>query len=208
MIEERPDLDIGVPFPVPKHRPLPKPMWTAICAVLVTFWSAVKSVFPDAWGKVPEQEPTSCNGAGNPVRRVRLMDRGKCSGINAREPKGRGKASRAGNSAGWPPICRWTSGHWKELNRFSRGMIYRMSPDISGFLSNLLIRDLYVQAKGDSLDMKFFLSRRSGLGRPELRFHYRDPLPSIASATGTNQYAHEVFLVPTLRRHADIEGDS
>jgi DGQHR domain-containing protein len=76
-----------------------------ICSVLVTYWSAVKKVFPDAWGKPPEQSRLT-HGAG--IRAMgRLMDR-IMPAIDANGHKAIDQVARElGRIA---PACRWTSG--------------------------------------------------------------------------------------------------
>lgn len=112
-----------------------------ICAVLVTYWSAVKNVFPDAWGKPPGKSRLM-HGAG--IRSVgRLMDR-VMAGINARAPRAREAVERElGRVA---PVCRWTSGNWEDLNDLAWNDLQNVPRHIR-ILSNLLIRT-YVQSKG------------------------------------------------------------
>ncbi|MDY3551369.1 DGQHR domain-containing protein DpdB [Gemmata sp. JC717] len=112
-----------------------------ICAVLVTYWSAVKRVFPDAWGKSANQSRLM-HGAG--LRAMgRLMDR-IMSGVNGRDPKAPAIVEKELRRVA--PICRWTEGNWEELNDLAWNDIQNLPRHIR-ILSNLLIRH-YVQSKG------------------------------------------------------------
>lgn len=76
--------------------------------LLVTFWSAVKSVFPDAWGKDPRQSRLM-HSAGLMAMGV-LMDRiysrsNATDDVKVVERELRKVA----------PACRWTSGTWEGL---------------------------------------------------------------------------------------------
>lgn len=112
-----------------------------ICAVLVAYWTAVKRVFPDAWGKPPSQSRLM-HGAG--IRAMgRLMDR-VMAGVNGRDPRAVEVVERELRRVA--PVCRWTAGHWEDLNDLAWNDIQN-TPRHIRVLSNLLIRR-YVQAKG------------------------------------------------------------
>lgn len=112
-----------------------------ICAVLVAYWTAVKNVFADAWGK-PASQSRLMHGAG--IRSMgRLMDR-VMAGVNGRDPKAVEIIERELRRIS--PGCRWTAGHWEELNDLAWNDVQNLPRHIR-MLSNLLIRS-YVQAKG------------------------------------------------------------
>jgi DGQHR domain-containing protein len=112
-----------------------------ICAVLVAYWTAVKRVFPDAWGK-PAQQSRLMHGVG--IRAMgRLMDRVMAS-VNARDPKAVDVAERELRQVA--PFCRWTGGVWEELNDLPWNELQNVPRHVR-VLSNFLIR-CYVQAKG------------------------------------------------------------
>jgi hypothetical protein len=81
----------------------------AIYKVLVTFWSAVKAVFPEAWGKDPRKSRLM-HSAGIEAVGV-LMDRihGRIAGADEDESVVRRELERVA------PACRWTKGTWEEL---------------------------------------------------------------------------------------------
>ncbi len=112
-----------------------------IISVLITFWSAVKNVFPEAWGK-PPSESRLMHGAG--IRSVgRLMDH-VMSGINIKKPKAREFVEKELQRIA--PICCWTGGNWEGLNGLPWNDLQNVPKHIRS-LSNLLIRT-YVQSKG------------------------------------------------------------
>ncbi|VTS08004.1 DGQHR domain-containing protein DpdB [Tuwongella immobilis] len=112
-----------------------------IITVLITFWSAVKNVFPDAWGKPPSKSRLM-HGAG--IRSVgRLMDH-VMAGINIKRPKAREAVEKELRRI--VPVCRWTSGNWEGLNGLAWNDLQNVPKHIRS-LSNLLIRT-YVQSKG------------------------------------------------------------
>jgi DGQHR domain-containing protein len=112
-----------------------------ICSVLVTYWSAVKRVFPDAWGKPPHQSRLM-HGAG--IRSMgRLMDR-VMAGVNGRDTRAAAIVEKELRRV--VPVCRWTAGQWEELNDLAWNDIQNVPRHIR-VLSNLLIR-YYVQSKG------------------------------------------------------------
>lgn len=111
-----------------------------ICGVLVAYWSAVKRVFPDAWGKQPT-ESRLMHGAG--IRSMgKLMDR-VMAGVDARGPSATDAAERELRRVA--PVCSWTAGEWEGLNGLTWDELQDLPRHIRA-LSNLLIR-AYVQAK-------------------------------------------------------------
>jgi len=84
--------------------------FTAMWAVLVLFWTAVKETFPLAWGKPPSQSRLM-HGAGVRVM-GRVMD---CimTPIDTRQP-GAGAQVRT-ELALLAPHCHWTDGTWEGL---------------------------------------------------------------------------------------------
>jgi hypothetical protein len=112
-----------------------------ICAVLVAYWTAVKRVFPAAWGK-PASQSRLMHGAG--IRAMgRLMDR-VMAGVNGRDPRAVEIVERELRRVA--PICRWTEGQWEDLNDLAWNDVQNVPRHIR-ILSNLLIRT-YVQSKG------------------------------------------------------------
>jgi DGQHR domain-containing protein len=81
----------------------------AMYKVLVTFWSAVKAVFPEAWGKDPRKSRLM-HSAGIEAMGV-LMDRiyGRLAGAEEDLAVVRRELERVA------PACRWTRGTWEEL---------------------------------------------------------------------------------------------
>jgi DGQHR domain-containing protein len=107
--------------------------------VLLTYWCAVRDVFPDAWGK-PASRSKLMGGVG--IRAMgRLMDRVMVH-IDVNKP-GADEATRQELSriAGH---CRWTSGTWNELG-LPWNELQNVSKHISA-LSNYLAR-AYVAAR-------------------------------------------------------------
>lgn len=112
-----------------------------ICSVLVTYWTAVKKVFPDAWGKPPEKSRLM-HGAG--MRTMgRLMDR-IMPAIDVKDPRAVSQVER--ELARVAPICRWTNGTWEDMNDLAWNEVENVHRHIR-LLSSVLVR-AYVQAKG------------------------------------------------------------
>jgi len=110
-------------------------MW----AVLVTYWTAVKHTFPNAWGKPPTQSRLM-HGAG--LRAMgRLMDRIMPT-IDVRAADALHRAEE--ELALIAPNCRWTSGTWEEIG-LEFNQIQNVPRHIS-VLSSVLIRG-YMQAR-------------------------------------------------------------
>jgi len=83
----------------------------AMYRTLVAFWSAVKDVFPDAWGK-PPTESRLMHSAGIQAMGC-LMDR-----IMSRAPGGTDGRRFASEALGRiAPYCCWTCGRWPDIGR-------------------------------------------------------------------------------------------
>jgi hypothetical protein len=81
----------------------------AMYKVLTTFWSVVKAVFPDAWGKDPRKSRLM-HSAGIEAMGV-LMDRiyARLAGADENEAVVRRELEKVA------PACRWTKGTWDDL---------------------------------------------------------------------------------------------
>lgn len=81
----------------------------AMCTILVTYWSAVRDVFPEAWAKDPRQSRLM-HSAGILAMGV-LMDRiyARLSGANESYAAVRKEVEKVA------PFCRWTSGVWESI---------------------------------------------------------------------------------------------
>lgn len=113
----------------------------AICCLLVTYWSAVRNIFPTAWGKQPEKSRLM-HGAG--IRAMgRLMDK-IMPGIKSRDKKGIQLAEKELRLISHH--CHWTSGNWEAMNGLSWNEIQNVPRHIQ-MLSWVLIH-AYLQAKG------------------------------------------------------------
>lgn len=110
--------------------------------VLLTYWGAVRDVFPDAWG-LPPTESRLMGGVG--IRSMsRLMDRVMVH-IDANEPAAALHARS--ELALIADRCHWTSGTWDELG-LPWNELQNVSKHISA-LSNILAR-AYVNARKES----------------------------------------------------------
>lgn len=112
-------------------------MW----AVLLTYWTAVKKTFPEAWGKPPKQSRLM-HGAGLKAM-GRLMDRIMAT-INPRQPGAVHKVMD--DLERIAPLCHWTSGRWHELDDLNWNELQNVPRHIR-ILSNLLART-FMQSKG------------------------------------------------------------
>ena len=96
----------------------------AMYRTLAAYWSAVREVFPDAWGK-PPTESRLMHSAGIQAMGC-LMDR-----IMSRAPGGTDSRRFASEALGRiAPYCCWTRGRWPDIEE--RGTIFRTSPAIFG----------------------------------------------------------------------------
>jgi len=102
----------------------------AMYRLMVEFWSAVRDVFPTAWGLAPEQSRLM-HGVGLAAMGV-LMDQ-----IMTRVSPSGGYALARAILSGLAPHCRWTEGRWDTLGRDWNDL--QCTPkDIRG-VSNLLV---------------------------------------------------------------------
>jgi hypothetical protein len=105
-----------------------------IWLLLLTFWSAVRETFPEAWGKPPTQSRLM-HGVG--LRAMgKLMDR-MMMHINPREPDSVRALKR--ELAAIAPRCRWTGGEWEDLGGMRWNELQNFHRHLS-MLSNCLIR--------------------------------------------------------------------
>jgi DGQHR domain-containing protein len=112
-----------------------------IWRVLIAYWTAVKRVFPDAWGK-PSSKSRLMHGAGL-CSMGRLMDR-VMSSVNSKSPHALAQAKAELQTIA--PLCRWTEGHWEELDGIAWNEIQNVHRHIR-VLSNFLIRS-YLHRRG------------------------------------------------------------
>lgn len=106
---------------------------TRIWLTLVTYWTAVRDTFPEAWGKSPAKSRLM-HGAG--IRAMgRLMDR-VMSVVDPSQPEV-AEAVRKDLSL-LSPYCHWTDGKWEEL-RMNWDEVQSVPRHINE-LSNYLIR--------------------------------------------------------------------
>lgn len=111
----------------------------AILSILCSYWNAVKSVFPEAWGKTPEQSRLM-HSAG--IRTMgRLMDR-IMSNIDPESQDAEVLAKDALERI--QAHCRWTSGSWEGLGGMDWNELQNVPKHVSQ-LSNFLIRE-FVQS--------------------------------------------------------------
>jgi DGQHR domain-containing protein len=116
----------------------------AIWWTLLTYWTAVREVFPDAWGRSPT-ESRLMHGVG--IRAMgRLMDKMMSSVAPHDE---RAPLQVKASLELLAPHCHWTSGSWPELNDLPWNELENTSRHIRT-LSNLLIR-LYVSTRPPAL---------------------------------------------------------
>ena len=115
----------------------------SILRILITYWSAVRDVFPDAWGK-PARRSKLMGGVG--IRAMgRLMDRVMAQ-IDANDPQAPELARR--EVARIKDACCWTSGTWPEIG-LPWNELQNVSRHISS-LSNYLART-YLAARKEQL---------------------------------------------------------
>jgi DGQHR domain-containing protein len=113
--------------------------FTTLWQLLLVYWTAVRDVFADAWGR-PSTESRLMHGAG--IRAMgRLMDRI----MGSTDPRIEGCAEQVRTDLRLvAPHCRWTSGIWETLG-LDWNEIQNV-PRHTNELSNYLVR-MYVQAK-------------------------------------------------------------
>jgi DGQHR domain-containing protein len=110
-----------------------------IWLTVVTFWTAVKATFPEAWGKSP-RESRLMHSAGL-FAMSRLMDRIM---PHVHLEVGNPVAAVADELELIKPVCRWTSGRWDELE-LDWNQVENVSRHVRA-LTNFLIRT-YVERR-------------------------------------------------------------
>jgi DGQHR domain-containing protein len=112
----------------------------SITQLLVTYWTAVKKTFPDAWAKTSEKSRLM-HGTG--LRAMgRLMDK-IMPAITVRGPKGVSAVQRDLELIA--PLCRWTSGQWDAMGDLKWNEIQNVPRHVQ-MLSWVLIHS-YLKAK-------------------------------------------------------------
>ena len=113
----------------------------AIWHILATYWTAVKGVFPDAWG-TPASKSRLMHGAG--IRAMgKLMDRV----MGSIDPTGHGVVAHVQHELrSIQGVCHWTEGRWTEIGNLNWNEIQNVPRHIRT-LSNVLVRT-YVQGRG------------------------------------------------------------
>lgn len=110
-----------------------------IFRILVVYWTAVRNVFPEAWGKPPDKSRLM-HGVG--IRAMgRLMDRIMPS-IRIHHKNAIGEVQRELRRV--MHECHWTEGRWDELGGLQWNELQNVSRHIT-YLSSLLVRK-YTQA--------------------------------------------------------------
>jgi DGQHR domain-containing protein len=111
----------------------------AMCTILVTYWSAVRDVFPEAWGKDPRQSRLM-HSAGILAMGM-LMDRiyARLSGANESYAAVRKEVEKVA------PLCRWTSGVWESIG--VRWNDIESTPQDKKRLQEALIRAYITEAR-------------------------------------------------------------
>jgi DGQHR domain-containing protein len=113
---------------------------TAIWSVLNIYWTAVKKVFPKAWGRSPTNSRLM-HGVG--IRAMgKLMDR-IMSTIDPTDPQS--SAIVVAELETISPCCRWTDGTWEELGGIPWNLLQNVHKH-QAMLSNFLIR-VYLEKK-------------------------------------------------------------
>jgi len=113
-----------------------------IWAVLICYWSAVRDVFPDAWG-LPPAKSRLMHGVG--IRSMfRLMDRVMATIDPNDESSGEAVREDLRRIA---DLCHWTSGSWTEMDGAGWNSLQNTPKDIRT-LSNHLVR-LHFQARSE-----------------------------------------------------------
>ncbi len=111
-----------------------------IFQLLVTYWTAVRNIFPNAWGKSPEKSRLM-HGAG--IRSMgRLMDK-IMPNIRSRGKKGVQEVEK--ELALIASNCHWTQGNWESINGMAWNEVQNVPKHIH--LLSWVIINLYLQAK-------------------------------------------------------------
>jgi DGQHR domain-containing protein len=112
----------------------------SISQLLLTYWTAVKKTFPDAWGKTAEKSRLM-HGTG--LRAMgRLMDK-VMPQISDRGPKGIARAEKELSLI--VPMCHWTAGQWDEMGGLKWNELQNVPRHVQ-MLSWVLI-NAYLKAK-------------------------------------------------------------
>lgn len=115
--------------------------WTGARRLLLLYWTAVKTVFPEAWGLPPSQSRLM-HSVG--LRAMgRLMNR-VTAGIDVTSPHAARQVRRELERIA--PLCRWTHGSWEGLGGLRWNELQNVPAHVR-MLSSLLVRE-YVQAQG------------------------------------------------------------
>jgi DGQHR domain-containing protein len=137
MVDESLSTPSGILFPY-RNIATGETDFDGICRVLILFWTAVKSVFSEAWGK-PAAKSRLMHPAG--IRCMgRLMDR-IMPPIRIHDDKALTEIESELRKI--EPICHWTSGRWEELD-IKWDEVQNVPRHIHA-LSSVLIR-AYIQA--------------------------------------------------------------
>jgi len=108
--------------------------WSAAKRVLFTYWTAVRDVFPDAWGRTPARSRLM-HSAG--LRAMgRLMNRVMAT-VDVASPRAASQVRRELEKVA--PICRWTRGSWEQLDGLRWNELQNVPAHVR-MLSNLLVR--------------------------------------------------------------------
>jgi hypothetical protein len=140
MIEESMSQTSGCLFPY-RNIATGETDFDGIIRLLIVYWSAVKDVFPEAWGKPPTMSRLM-HGAG--IRAMgRLMDR-IMPYIDLKKSTAKDDVVRELNYIAH--MCRWTTGSWEDMDDLKWNEINNVPRHIN-ILSSVLVR-AYLQAKG------------------------------------------------------------
>lgn len=140
MIEESLSSPAGCLFPY-RNIATGETDFEGIGNILVTYWTGVSKVFPEAWGKPPVKSRLM-HGAG--IRSMgRLMDRVMPS-VNFAKSNAVAQVMKELKRVA--PTCRWTKGRWEELDGLRWNEIQNVPRHIH-VLSNVLIR-AYLRSRG------------------------------------------------------------
>ena len=105
-----------------------------IWSVLITYWSAVRDTFPEAWGK-PPSESRLMHGVG--IRSMgKLMDRIMLT-VDVRRKDAQKLVKQELQLIS--PVCNWTEGEWEQLGGIGWNELQNLHRHLS-MLSNFLIR--------------------------------------------------------------------
>ncbi|MCL4206654.1 MAG: DGQHR domain-containing protein [Pirellulaceae bacterium] len=140
MVEESLSSPSGCLFPF-RNIATAETDFDGICTILVLYWTAVREVFPDAWGQSPDKSRLM-HGAG--IRAMgRLMDR-IIPSVNVRDRRAAQQVAQELQLI--RPICRWTEGSWEAIGGLKWNEVQNVPRHIN-ILSNVLVR-AYLKAKG------------------------------------------------------------